>query len=169
MAANGRATLGHQPVGDFRERLNELFAAVAFVDEAGRQRSYSTPYVAKKITEDPSHETTVSRVYLAALRSGRNANPTIAVVKAIAKFFDERRAPDTQLITAAYLLGVDEVEERAELQRKLADRQVRTIVMRTGAMTPALRGQLLEMLDALDGQAPSAVAGAGGKLGPTVT
>ncbi|MFJ2513190.1 hypothetical protein ACIPEL_30110 [Streptomyces griseoviridis] len=143
----------HRPAGDFTEGLNGLFASVTFQDDNGRTQSYSTPYVARKITEDPSHDTTVSRVYLAALRSGRNTNPTIAVVKAIAKFFDERRAPEMPPITAAYLLGVEEVEEHEELERKLTDRQVRTIAMRAGEMTPAMRRQLLRMLDALDEQA----------------
>ncbi|KUO13468.1 hypothetical protein AQJ58_04370 [Streptomyces sp. DSM 15324] len=128
---------------------------MTYEDNHGRTQSYSTPYVARKITEDPSHDTTVSRVYLAALRSGRNTNPTIAVVKAIAKFFDERRTPGMPHITAAYLLGVEEVEELEELERKLTDRQVRTIAMRAGEMTPAMRRQLLQMLDALDAQADS--------------
>ncbi|WP_330349977.1 hypothetical protein [Streptomyces sp. NBC_00582] len=146
-----------RPAGDFTQCLNGLFASVTYEDDHGRTQSYSTPYVARKITEDPSHDTTVSRVYLAALRSGRNTNPTIAVVKAIAKFFDERRTPGMPHITAAYLLGVEEVEELEELERKLTDRQVRTIAMRAGEMTPAMRRQLLQMLDALDAQAdPSA-------------
>ncbi len=143
----------HQPAGDFTQCLNDLFASVTYQSDKGRTQSYSTPYVARKITEDPSHDTTVSRVYLAGLRSGRNTNPTIAVVKALAKFFDERRTPDMPPITAAYLLGVEEVEEVEELERKLTDRQVRTIAMRAGEMTPAMRRQLLRMLDALDEQA----------------
>ncbi|SHH50963.1 hypothetical protein [Streptomyces sp. 3214.6] len=147
------ATSWPRPAGDFTQCLNDLFASVTYEDGNGRTQSYSTPYVARKITEDPSHDTTVSRVYLAALRSGRNVNPTIAVVKAIAKFFDERRAPGMPPITAAYLLGVEEVEELEELERKLTDRQVRTIAMRAGEMTPAMRRQLLKMLDALDEQA----------------
>lgn len=152
-AGESGAARGHRPAGDFTQCLNGLFASVTFQDDHGRTQSYSTPYVARKITEDPSHDTTVSRVYLAALRSGRNTNPTIAVVKAIAKFFDERRAPGMPPITAAYLLGVEEVEELEELERKLTDRQVRTIAMRAGEMTPAMRRQLLQMLDALDEQA----------------
>ncbi|MFD4575717.1 hypothetical protein ACFWNK_24595 [Streptomyces sp. NPDC058417] len=154
MVAGDSGAMGWpRPAGDFTQCLNGLFASVTYEDETGRQRSYSTPYVAKKITEDPSHDTTVSRVYLAALRSGRNTNPTIAVVRAIAKFFDERRVPGMPPITAAHLLGVEDVEEQEELERKLADRQVRTIAMRAGEMTPAMRRQLLQMLDALDEQA----------------
>jgi hypothetical protein len=135
-------------------RLNELFATVTWVDDRGRRREYSTPQVAKAISDDPSHDTTVSRVYLATLRSGANANPTVAVLKAIAKFFDERRSAETAPITASFLLGEpdpagDDGEAR-ELRRKLADRQVRMIAMRAGDMTPALRRQVLQMLDILD-------------------
>jgi hypothetical protein len=133
-------------------RLNELFAGVTWTDDRGRQREYSTPFVAKTITDDPTHDTTVSRVYLATLRSGANANPTVAVITAIAKFFDERRAPGAPPITASFLLasGGGEDPEEAELRRKLADKQVRMIAMRAGDMTPALRRQVLRMLDVLD-------------------
>ena len=134
-------------------RLNELFATVTWVDDRGRAREYSTPQVAKAITDDPAHDTTVSRVYLATLRSGANANPTVAVLKAIAKFFDERRAPGRPPVTASFLLGEDDLAgddaEARELRCKLADRQVRMIAMRAGDMTPAVRRQVLQMLDIL--------------------
>ncbi|HKT03258.1 MAG TPA: hypothetical protein VJT31_27330 [Rugosimonospora sp.] len=133
-------------------RLNELFATVTWIDKAGRRRAYSTPQVAQAISDDSSHDTKLSRVYLATLRSGANANPTVAVLKAIAKFFDERRPPGTAPITASYLLGEDEDDEARELRRKLADRQVRMIAMRAGNMTPALRRRLLQMLDILDAE-----------------
>jgi len=71
------------------DRLNELFAMVTWTDKHGRPREYSTPQVAKAISDDPAHDTTVSRVYLATLRSGANTNPTVAVLKAIARFFDQ--------------------------------------------------------------------------------
>jgi transcriptional regulator with XRE-family HTH domain len=136
-------------------RLNELFATVTWTDDRGRAREYSTPQVARAISEDPAHDTTVSRVYLATLRSGANANPTVAVLKAIARFFDERRAPGTAPITASFLLGEGDLQgegdpEARELRDKLADRQVRMIAMRAGDLSPAVRRQLLQMLDILD-------------------
>jgi hypothetical protein len=135
-------------------RLNELFATVTWTDDRGRAREYSTPHVAKAISDDPAHDTTVSRVYLATLRSGANANPTVAVVRAIARFFDERRAPGAAPITASFLLGegdpVRDDPETRELRDKLADRQVRMIAMRAGDMSPAVRRQVLQMLDILD-------------------
>jgi hypothetical protein len=141
-----------RPPATVAARLNELFATVTWVDDRGRTREYSTPQVAAAISADPAHDTTVSRVYLATLRSGANSNPTVAVVKAIARFFDERRSPATAPITAAFLLGEDDLAdpETRELRRKLADRQVRMIAMRAGDMTPAVRRQVLDMLDMLD-------------------
>lgn len=130
------------------ERLNELFATVTWVDKQGRRREYSTPQVARAISDDPSHDTTVSRVYLATLRAGTNTNPTVAVLKAIARFFDQRRADESPPITASYFL--DEEDESQEFRRQLADRQVRMIAMRAGNMTPAVRRQVLQMLDILD-------------------
>ena len=143
-----------RPPATVAARLNELFATVTWTDDRGRTREYSTPQVAKAITDDPEHDTTVSRVYLATLRSGANANPTVAVLKAIAKFFDERRAAGTPPVTASFLLGEhdpagDDPEAR-ELRDKLADRQVRMIAMRAGDLSPAVRRQVLQMLDILD-------------------
>lgn len=140
-----------RPVPAVAQRLNELFARVTYLDQQGRRREYSTPAVAKAITDDPSHDTTVSRVYLATLRSGTNANPTVAVVKAIARFFDERRPAGSPPITAGYLLGEDQDEEERELRQRLEDRQVRLIAMRAAELTPAVRRQVLQMLDVLDG------------------
>src|SRR5437879_6053712 len=119
---------GSEP--DLARRLNELFATVTYVDDRGRRREYSTPQVAAAISADPAHDTTMSRVYLATLRSGANANPTIGVIRALARFFDERRDPGTPPITAATLLGEsalggEEDAEERELREKLADRQVR--------------------------------------------
>jgi transcriptional regulator with XRE-family HTH domain len=142
------------PPATVAARLNELFATVTWTDDRGRPRQYSTPQVARAISDDPAHDTTVSRVYLATLRSGVNANPTVAVLKAIAKFFDERRAPGTAPVTASFLLGEGDAAgddpEARELRDKLADRQVRMIAMRAGDMTPAVRRQVLQMLDILD-------------------
>lgn len=148
-AAAGRGSGSDAPrQSTVAERLNELFATVTWVDQQGRRREFSTPQVARAISDDPSHDTTVSRVYLATLRSGTNTNPTVAVLKAIARFFDQRRAGDAAPITASYFL--DEEDESQEFRRQLADRQVRMIAMRAGNMTPAVRRQVLQMLDVLE-------------------
>lgn len=132
----------------FADRLNELFATIGQRDASGGWREFSTPHVARAISEDPAHETTMSRVYLATLRSGANTNPTIAVVRAVAAFFDQHRAPHDAPVTASYLLG--ENAEEIEWRQKLADHQVRAIAMRAGEMSPQLRRQVLRMLDVLD-------------------
>lgn len=129
------------------ERLNDLFASVTY-ESNGQVREYSTPHVAKAISDDPSHETTLSRVYLNGLRNGTNTNPTVAVVRALAKFFDEHRPPGLPPITTAYLLGDEDVEDR-ELRERLADREVRAITIRASFLDDQQRGQLLRMLDAL--------------------
>jgi len=136
------------PRPEFADRLNELFATIGQRDANGAWREFSTPYVARAISADPTHPTTMSRVYLATLRSGSNTNPTIAVVRAIASFFDRHRGPQDAPITAAYLLGED--AEEIEWRRRLADHQVRAIAMRAGEMSPQLRRQVLRMLDVLD-------------------
>ncbi|GAA3340551.1 hypothetical protein GCM10020358_28610 [Amorphoplanes nipponensis] len=161
-----------RPPATVAARLNQLFATITWTDERGRTREYSNPQVARAITDDPAHDTSVSRVYLATLRSGANANPTVAVLKAIAKFFDERRPAGRPPVTASFLLGEDdpagEDPEARELRHKLADRQVRMIAMRAGDMSPAVRRQVLRMLDVL-GQTgdPGSSPGDGSDNGPS--
>ncbi|MFJ9818091.1 hypothetical protein ACIRU3_23065 [Streptomyces sp. NPDC101151] len=152
MNKDGAGRFPARSVNGLAARLNELFTTITYVDERGRRREYSTPYVAKAISDDPTHDTAMSRVYLATLRSGSNVNPTIAVVKAIAKFFNDHREPGGRPVSAAFLLGEDgdEDEEEKELRRRLADHQVRAIAMRAGDMSPAVRRQVLRMLDVLD-------------------
>lgn len=133
-------------------RLNELFATVTY-QVKGRRREFSTPYVAKAISEDAEHDTTISRVYLAGLRNGTNTNPSRAVMVAIAKFFDDHRAPDQPPVTVGYLAGDVDAPEERELRAALADGQVRAIAMRAGNMSPRVRQQMLDMLDILDPQA----------------
>ncbi|MGH3548709.1 MAG: XRE family transcriptional regulator [Pseudonocardiaceae bacterium] len=132
------------------ERLNELFATVTYVDAHGRRREYSTPYVADAITADHSHDTHLSRVYLATLRGGTNTNPTLGMLHAIAKFFNDHRPEGMTSITASRLLPEEETREAQELRRKLDDADVRVIASRAGDMDPTARQQLLRIIDALD-------------------
>lgn len=134
------------------DRLNELFANITYQSK-GKRREFPTPYVAKEISEDTAHETTISRVYLAGLRNGSNTNPSRAVMAAIAKFFDDHRAPDQPPVTVGYLAGDAADPAERELRAALADSQVRAIAMRAGNMSPRVRQQMLDMLDILDPQA----------------
>jgi transcriptional regulator with XRE-family HTH domain len=131
------------------ERLNSLFAMTRRADAHGRQREYSTAEVAKAVTTDPSHSTTLSRSYLAMLRNGSHTNPTLSVLEGLAKFFDDHRPPGTPPITVQWLVAQEDPEDEL-LRQRLADHQVRTIAMRAGAMTPAMRKQLLKMIAILD-------------------
>ncbi|MEV8309796.1 hypothetical protein AB0P36_21205 [Streptomyces flavidovirens] len=131
------------------ERLNALFAMVRWTDAHGRQREYSTAEVAKAVTVDPSHPATLSRSYLAMLRNGSHTNPTLSVLEGLAKFFDDHRPSQTPPITVQWLVAQEDSED-ALLRQRLADHQVRAIAMRAGAMTPAMRKQLLKMIAILD-------------------
>jgi transcriptional regulator with XRE-family HTH domain len=139
------------PESALARRLNQLFdTAVKSYDKRGRPVRYSTPEVARAITDDPSHTVSISRVTLWKVREGR-ANPTMEKVRAIAKFFDDHRPDGTPRVTAAWLLAegdeaigpdLDDPPERAE--------QVRRIAMRAGRMSPDRLRTLLEMIEAID-------------------
>ncbi|MFE2926827.1 hypothetical protein [Streptomyces goshikiensis] len=131
------------------ERLNRLFARVRWTDAHGRQREYSTAEVAKAVTEDPSHQTTLSRSYLAMLRNGSHTNPTLSVLEGLAKFFDDRRPSGSSTITIESLVAQENAEDEL-LRQQLISHQVRVIAMRAGAMTPPMREQLLKMMEILD-------------------
>ncbi|WNZ08529.1 hypothetical protein [Streptomyces sp. 11x1] len=130
-------------------RLNSLFAMARWTDAHGRQREYSTAEVAKAVTVDPSHPSTLSRSYLAMLRNGSHTNPTLSVLEGLAKFFDDHRPPGTPHITVQWLVAQEDPESEL-LRQRLADHQVRAIAMRAGSMTPAMRKQLLKMIEILD-------------------
>lgn len=131
------------------ERLNALFAMVRWTDANGRQREYSTAEVARAVTADLSHPANLSRSYLAMLRNGSHTNPTLSVLEGLAKFFDGHRPSGTAPITVQSLIAQDDPEDEL-LRQRLADHQVRAIAMRAGAMTPAMRNQLLKMIAVFD-------------------
>jgi hypothetical protein len=134
------------------ERLNAWFADAATPDAVGRLREPTTSEVAKAISEDPSHDVTISRSYLTSLRNGSQTNPTMNVLSAIVRYFQSRDMSLPVSVSALISeptppVGREEKEERTET---LADRQVRSIAMRAGQLTPELREQLLSIMDVLD-------------------
>uniref|UniRef100_J1RXT0 XRE family transcriptional regulator n=1 Tax=Streptomyces auratus AGR0001 TaxID=1160718 RepID=J1RXT0_9ACTN len=120
-----------------------------WTDAHGRQREYSTAEVAKAVTADPTHPATLSRSYLAMLRNGSHTNPTLSVLEGLAKFFDDHREAESRPITVQCLVAQEDPED-ALLRERLAGHQVRKIAMRAGAMTPAMREQLLKMIETFD-------------------
>ncbi|MFD7904606.1 MULTISPECIES: hypothetical protein [unclassified Kitasatospora] len=139
------------------ERLNAWFADAATTDAVGRRREPSTSEVAQAISEDPSHDVTISRSYLAALRNGSQTNPTISVLAAIVQYF--RARPMTLPVSVGALINEETAADAADdpaWASVLADRQVRSIAMRAGGMTPEVREQLLSIMDALDAPRPPA-------------
>ncbi|MEU8704921.1 hypothetical protein [Streptomyces sp. NPDC048565] len=140
------------------ERLNSWFADAATADAVGRLREPSTSEVAQAISEDPGHDVTISRSYLTALRNGSQTNPTVNVLSAIVTYFQSRDM--TLPVSVSALVNEDvptpPAEEKDEWATALSDRQVRSIAMRAGQLTPGLRDQLLSIMDVLDASRESA-------------
>jgi transcriptional regulator with XRE-family HTH domain len=138
------------------ERLNAWFADAATTDAVGRRREPSTAEVAQAISEDPSHDVTISRSYLAALRNGSQTNPTISVLAAIVRYF--RARPMTLPVSVGALINEETADAAGDPDwaSALADRQVRSIAMRAGRLTPEMREQLMSIMDALDAPRPPA-------------
>lgn len=134
------------------ERLNSWFADAAIPDRVGRLREPSTSEVAKAVTDDPSHDVSVSRSYLTALRNGSQTNPTVSVLSAIVRYFQSRDM--TVPVSLSALVGEapsgDSPDSDPRLATAMADNQVRSIALRAGQFTPELRDQLLDIMDALD-------------------
>ncbi|GAA3525375.1 hypothetical protein [Streptomyces osmaniensis] len=134
------------------ERLNSWFADAATADAVGRLREPSTSEVAQAISNDPSHDVTISRSYLTALRNGSQTNPTVSALSAIVKYFQSRDM--TLPVSVSALIDEEPPARPAEPKEQwaaaLADRQVQSIAMRAGRLTPELREQLLSIMDVLD-------------------
>ncbi|MGW0615351.1 hypothetical protein [Streptomyces sp. NPDC002788] len=141
------------------ERLNAWFADAATADAVGRLREPTTSEVAQAISQDPSHDVTISRSYLAALRNGSQTNPTISVLSAIVRYFQSREMTLPVSVSALISEAAPPAaaqEEKDEWAEALSDRQVRSIAMRAGQLTPELREQLLSIMDVLDDPKKSA-------------
>jgi transcriptional regulator with XRE-family HTH domain len=143
------------------ERLNAWFADAATADAVGRLREPTTSEVAQAISQDPSHDVTISRSYLTALRNGSQTNPTVSVLSAIVRYFQSREM--TLPVSVSALISEADPptavqEEKDEWAEALSDRQVRSIAMRAGQLTPAMREQLLSIMDVLDDPKKSAKA-----------
>ncbi|MFF7308661.1 hypothetical protein [Streptomyces sp. NPDC008137] len=134
------------------ERLNAWFADAATANAVGRLREPTTSEVAQAISEDPSHDVTISRSYLTALRNGSQTNPTVSVLSAIVRYFQSREM--TLPVSVSALISeappAAAPEEKDEWAEALSDRQVRSIAMRAGRLTPEMREQLLSIMDVLD-------------------
>ncbi|WP_148309436.1 hypothetical protein [Kutzneria albida] len=131
--------------------MNQLFEnTIKSYDRRGRPVRYSTPEVARAITDDPSHDVSISRVTLWKVREGK-ANPTMEKIRAIAKFFDDNRPENSPRVTAAWLLAESD-EPAASRQDDLPERaaQVRLIAMRAGRMSPERLRMLVEMIEVID-------------------
>lgn len=137
----------------FAERLNYLFSVAGRRDEDDRWTGFSTSEVVDLISQSQErYGVKVSRSYLAMLRSGKYTNPSIAVVMALVRFFNDHRPETHPEVNVDWLAsGTSEDDALAEADLSpLADQQVRHIAMRAGKMTPELRSQLIAILDMMD-------------------
>ncbi|MFC9128993.1 hypothetical protein ACFT4A_19370 [Streptomyces sp. NPDC057099] len=135
------------------ERLNAWFADAATANAVGRLREPTTSEVAQAISQDPSHDVTISRSYLTALRNGSQTNPTVSVLSAIVRYFQSREMTLPVSVSALISEAAPPAavqEEKDEWAEALSDRQVRSIAMRAGRLTPEMREQLLSIMDVLD-------------------
>lgn len=143
--------------GTFADRLECLFSTAGHRDSDGRWRNYSTAEVAELIGKLPDkYHVKVSRSYLGMLRSGRYSNPSIAVVVALVRFFNDHLPDGHPEISVDWLASGESHAGGSvpddEGLAALTDQQVRHIAMRAGQMTPALRNQLIAILDMMDGK-----------------
>ncbi|MFI6173274.1 hypothetical protein ACIBCN_41305 [Nocardia sp. NPDC051052] len=141
----------------FADRLEYLFSTVRYRDADSRWRTFTTGEVADLITQDNDrYRVKMSRSYLGMLRSGRYSNPSIAMVIALVRFFNDHRAEGTPEIGVDWLAsGASAAKESTPVDEELSPveyQQVRHIAMRAGKMTPELRNQLIAILDMLDDQ-----------------
>ncbi|MDA3644138.1 hypothetical protein LZ318_32000 [Saccharopolyspora indica] len=132
------------------EELNIWFAHAAYTDESGRRREPSTAEVAAAISEDPRHDVTISRSYLTSLRNGTQTNPTLSVLEALVAHFRRLLTPLGIDVSINDLTDDSSNNRATNVGDLLADRQIQKIALRAGTMTPALREQILKMMDILD-------------------
>ncbi|OKK14769.1 hypothetical protein AMK16_29975 [Streptomyces sp. CB00455] len=158
-------------------RINHLFSVAGFTDHRGRWQTFGTGEVADLISRsEDRYGVRLSRSYLGMLRSGRYTNPSIAVVMALVRFFNDHRAEGHPEISVDWLTsgatgsdpghgaapeapsapytadGPDPADgpDTADGLGALADRQVRHIALRAGRMTPELRNRLIAILDTME-------------------
>ncbi|KZM69010.1 hypothetical protein [Nocardia terpenica] len=154
MGEEPAARHGARPlVQQMDRRLTELIAA-RYPDQRKRP-GYGR--MASEIREATGGA--ISGTYLWELATGKKRNPTMEQLDILSAFFGVRPeyffTDEGAGIRAAPGSPADpETEDAALLRRRLAEQDVRTIAMRAGAMSPALRRQLLQMMDILDPTPP---------------
>ncbi|MER5448735.1 hypothetical protein ABT052_30690 [Streptomyces sp. NPDC002766] len=141
----------------FTGRINYLFSVTGTQDAERRWRNFSTGEVADMISRaEDRYQVKVSRSYLGMLRSGRYTNPSIAVVVALVRFFNDHLREGHPEISVDWLASgssrARNSPDGAGDLSPLTDQQVRHIAMRAGKMTPDLRKQLIAILDMMDGK-----------------
>jgi len=121
------------PSGSFAERLEHL---IRHVHPAGRG-PYSDAEISEWIAAQGGH---LSRTALGKLRSGKQANPTLATLTALAGFFG---------VPVSYLADTAQDRDDTDVQLATAavkrDPRVQVIAMRAGKMSPDALQTLLDL------------------------
>ncbi|GAA2267413.1 hypothetical protein GCM10010145_47380 [Streptomyces ruber] len=134
------------PGAGFDQRLNYLFDALRPRDGDRskintRTGEFSNAYVADTISG--WGDGTITAAYIGKLRSPAGENPTIRIVRLLARFFE---------VPAGYFVE-DEVTQsivgQFQLVQQLRDQGVKQIAMRAAGLSPASKDALLKMVDAV--------------------
>lgn len=135
------------PGASFAERLNYLFDVLRPRDGDpakvnARTSEFSNAYVAETVSNYGDGDGTLTAAYIGKLRGPAGENPTIRVVRLLARFFE---------VPAGFFVE-DAVTERIVAQfslvQELHDQGVRNLAMRAAGLSPASKEALLKMVEA---------------------
>lgn len=133
------------PGSTFAERLNYLFDVLRPRDGDPRKTNprtgeFSNSYVAETVSS--YGDGTLTSAYIGKLRGPAGENPTIRVVRLLARFFE---------VPAGYFVE-DDVTERIVAQfslvQQLHDQGVKNLAMRAAGLSQASKNALLQMVEA---------------------
>ena len=113
------------------EKIDQLFLSIRRPD--GREYTYDEV--------EAGTEGRVSRSYIWKLRHGRNRNPSLDVIEALAEFFG---------VPPGYFFGVSpDGSEDLALSAVMRDAQTRALVERTRGLSPAAFDAVVAMIEHL--------------------
>ncbi|MFD9248349.1 hypothetical protein [Streptomyces bottropensis] len=133
------------PGSSFADRLNYLFDVLRPRDgdpakKNTRTGEFSNTYVAETVSG--YGDGTITAAYIGKLRGPAGENPTIRIVRLLARFFQ---------VPASYFVE-DDVTERIVAQfqvvQQLHEHGVKNLALRAAGLSPASKEALLKMVDA---------------------
>ncbi|MEU5181184.1 hypothetical protein AB0G49_14140 [Streptomyces longwoodensis] len=133
------------PGSAFADRLNYLFDVLRPRDgdpakTNSRTGEFSNAHVAETVST--YGDGSVSAAYIGKLRGPAGENPTIRIVRLLARFFD---------VPASYFVEDDataRIVEQFQLVQHLHEQGVKNLAMRAAGLSPASKAALLKMVEA---------------------